>query len=293
MIRASLLLLSFLGIAIPEVAEAFVRSRAGSSGQCLQWEERVIPWAMNERGHPSLGYERAHRAFQRSFQTWEDVECTDLVFRDQSPTAETRVGHREGDVRDNLVIFRAEDCRDVAGPNAPCHKNGTCANEYDCWEHGSSVIAVTTTTYYRGTGQIVDADIEMNAAWFDFTDVDGPPCPKGESEGCVATDIQNTATHEIGHMLGLDHSSVREATMYASASRGETGKRRLSEDDIEGICSIYPAGKPPVYCAEFELEEAPGGCDCASGGGGIGNLGLLLAGFALLWRRQASRPSRG
>lgn len=294
MSRGLLALVLLLGLGLPAEAPAFVRSRDPSSGQCLQWETRVIPWAMNERGHPTLGYERAHQAFLRSFSTWEEVSCSDLVFRDEGPTSETRVGHREGETPDNLIIFREQDCREVVASNAPCHKAGTCANDFDCWDHGSTTIAVTTTTFYRRTGEIVDADIEMNAAWFDFTDVDGPPCAQGQTVGCVATDIQNTATHEIGHMIGLNHTPVREATMFASSSRGEVHKRWLSEDDIAGICAIYPAGRATPYCADFALEEAPGGCGCGSGGDGVGALGLFLAGMAVLRRsRRTSEPPRG
>lgn len=175
----SFLPLLLLAFALPETAQAFVRSRT-ESGACLQWERRLIPWTMNERGLPGLGYERAHAAFARSFQTWEEVGCSDIAFRDNSPTSETRVGYAEGELADNLVIFRTRDCRDVAPEDAPCRRQGSCANEYDCWDHGSSVIGVTTTTFFRQTGEILDADIEMNAAWFDFTDVDGPPAARAK-----------------------------------------------------------------------------------------------------------------
>jgi len=290
----SFLPLLLLAFALPETAQAFVRSRT-ESGACLQWERRLIPWTMNERGLPGLGYERAHAAFARSFQTWEEVGCSDIAFRDNSPTSETRVGYAEGELADNLVIFRTRDCRDVAPEDAPCRRQGSCANEYDCWDHGSSVIGVTTTTFFRQTGEILDADIEMNAAWFDFTDVDGPPCAPGETSGCVSTDIQNTATHEIGHMLGLDHSPDRNATMFARAPRGEVSKRVLAEDDVQGLCTIYPAGEPATYCEGFELKESGPGCGCQSSAG-AGEAALLLAGLGLLRRarsRGASRPTRG
>lgn len=280
-------------LSLPHAAQAFVRSRTSSGEQCLQWTTREIPWTMNERGHPTLGFERAHAAFERAFRTWEQVGCTDIAFRDTGPSSETRVGFREGDQPDNLVIFREEDCRDAAPKNAPCHDRGTCGNEFDCWSHGSSVIAVTTSTYFRSTGEVIDADIEMNAAWFDFTDVDGPPCGEGGGSNCVATDIQNTATHEIGHLLGLDHTSDRDSTMFASAPPGETSKRRLGESDREGVCAIYPAGQPTRHCAPLEDTEGPG-CGCSGGEGGVGSLAILLAALAILRQgRRGSRPPTG
>jgi predicted Zn-dependent protease len=42
--------------------------------------------------------------------------------------------------------------------------------------------------------------------------------------------------HELGHSLGLDHSSDFEAVMYPSYSRS-TGT--LTQDDINGIQHIY------------------------------------------------------
>ncbi|KAG5560862.1 hypothetical protein RHGRI_004022 [Rhododendron griersonianum] len=50
-------------------------------------------------------------------------------------------------------------------------------------------------------------------------------------------DYETVALHEIGHLLGLDHSSVREAIMYAEAPVGVT--KGLHGDDIEGIKALY------------------------------------------------------
>lgn len=46
-------------------------------------------------------------------------------------------------------------------------------------------------------------------------------------------------THEIGHLLGLSHCNITEATMYKDASIGETKKRSLDTDDKNGIATIY------------------------------------------------------
>jgi peptidoglycan hydrolase-like protein with peptidoglycan-binding domain len=52
-----------------------------------------------------------------------------------------------------------------------------------------------------------------------------------------AFDLQTVAMHEIGHNLGLQHSSVREAIMFPYISPGTT--KGLHPDDIEGIKVLY------------------------------------------------------
>jgi len=57
-----------------------------------------------------------------------------------------------------------------------------------------------------------------------------------------AFDIQNIATHEFGHPVGLDDlydTLYRELTMYGYSSKGETQKCSLEEGDIAGAQSLY------------------------------------------------------
>ena len=53
-------------------------------------------------------------------------------------------------------------------------------------------------------------------------------------------DLQSIATHEIGHLLGLAHTPVKEAIMFATFSSGKT--KGLNQDDIDGIHALYSSG---------------------------------------------------
>jgi hypothetical protein len=92
------------------------------------------------------------------------------------------------------------------------------------------------------TGNIAEADISIN------------PRPRAEdgtqlqfsTDGTPGTyDLEATFTHEIGHLLGLDHSSVLSSTMQGrQAYNGTFGlpamtERTLSEDDRQKIRGLY------------------------------------------------------
>ncbi|RAL44490.1 hypothetical protein DM860_011767 [Cuscuta australis] len=60
----------------------------------------------------------------------------------------------------------------------------------------------------------------------------------GQEKSKAAVDLESVATHEIGHILGLAHTSVKEAIMYPSLSP-RTKKVDLRIDDVEGIQELY------------------------------------------------------
>ncbi|KAE8692349.1 Metalloendoproteinase 1 [Hibiscus syriacus] len=67
--------------------------------------------------------------------------------------------------------------------------------------------------------------------WVVSGDVTTAPLP-------TAVDLESVAVHEIGHLLGLGHSSVEDAIMYPSIS-SRTRKVELANDDIEGVQLLY------------------------------------------------------
>jgi hypothetical protein len=59
--------------------------------------------------------------------------------------------------------------------------------------------------------------------------------------------IKDILAHEFGHGVGLDHSTVSDATMYPGAYQCATYKQSLALDDIAGIEAIYPpTGSTPA-----------------------------------------------
>lgn len=53
-----------------------------------------------------------------------------------------------------------------------------------------------------------------------------------------AMDLESVVVHEIGHLLGLGHSSVEDAIMFPTISSG-VRKVELARDDVEGIQVLY------------------------------------------------------
>lgn len=269
-------------------AQAYVRSQDSSSGACLFWTRREIPWVLNDAGLANTPLVDVQAALNRSFDAWQDVPCSDIAFRSDGLTPRRDVGF--DDTRDdnlNLLVFRETSCADraVVPAGDSCWPAGDCAEVYGCWDHSDAVIALTFATYAKKLGIIVDADIEFNAARHRFTatEATGPKCLTSLETDCVGTDVQNTATHEIGHLLGLDHSRSFNSTMYPTAGEGETKKRIPYQDDIDALCDIYPANERVLLCTPsgtVTAKPTPSSCGNAFGGWAL---------LSLLWARRKTR----
>jgi MYXO-CTERM domain-containing protein len=134
------------------------------------------------------------------------------------------------------------------------------------WSYDPSALAITTVFAQQTDGVIVDADVEVNATaerfrWGDLV--------AGVGTGGGAEDLQNTLTHEFGHLLGLDHNclfpgspartldnagqavpacgqaspEIQESTMFPAVSRGDVLRRTLAADDVAAVCAIYPVSQ--------------------------------------------------
>jgi hypothetical protein len=159
--------------------------------------------------NPSGGPTNNLSAIQASMQTWTDVDTSDFTFIYGGTTTNASAGTNDGV---NIVCF---------GPMG-----------------SNSTLAQNSFWYDTNSGRIIDSDIQFNTSYIWRTD---------GSSG--AYDVQNIGTHEFGHSLSLAdlyNAADSEKTMYGYGSAGETKKRSLHQDDIDGITYLYPDATPPV-----------------------------------------------
>ncbi len=289
-------------LALGQTAPSFVRSRVTQgdpNAHCLFWAVPSITWQLSSVGNPKstdAQKQNEFAAIRRSFQNWQDVfaSCGNLRIQEGPVVDDRKVGYEmKGDNR-NIVLFRSRHCDEVVPAGDKCEDEDTCGNVYDCWDGTNSTIAITLTTYDEKSGIIYDSDIELNSFRYAFTTVDGCGTPPGGTNTCVSTDLQNTMTHEIGHLVGLDHTPVRGSTMYPEAPPGDLSKRSIDDGSQAFVCLTYPKGQASQSCVTPSVAKTsvdgpvalgPLARGCSSTGTEGGWL-ALVGGALLAWRRR-------
>ena len=135
-------------------------------------------------------------------------------------------------------------------------------------------LALTTVTYGVDSGEIYDADIEVNTAQHTITAQEPPPAG--------AYDLQAILTHEAGHFFGMAHATDTSPIMYAQYKPGAI---TLTDDDVTGICTIYPPLPKSGGCT-----AAPASQDSWAAGAIAAGLGFVT--LAAVRRRRRSRVVR-
>lgn len=96
---------------------------------------------------------------------------------------------------------------------------------------GSSQTVAITPIWFFTSGQISDADVLYNGKDFQFT-----------TQGTSGRfDVADVGAHELGHLIGLDHSGCCGATMFPYVDSTVILHRSLSADDAAGVRDAYPS----------------------------------------------------
>jgi hypothetical protein len=157
-------------------------------------------------------------AVSNGFQHWEDVATATISFTQIANAAAGGGGFNY----DGYNTMSFEDPDGDLGTGTL----GACLPIY-----GGQTTITNGTTFRR----MVDSDIVFNNNILFCTNAEAasPSCSN-------EFDMEGVATHEIGHLVGLDHPDVYEATMYWAIGQCDESKASLATSDINGVTFIYP-----------------------------------------------------
>jgi hypothetical protein len=250
-------LLPLAALCWPREAEAFCRTTTAqtpadydpsvsgcwSSGLPLFWANACVSYDIQQAASRQISYDDASKGIAKAFLKWTGAACASSDGTTSRPSIDVR---DFGPVACNLVQY------DQTGPNQHVIIFSDTEWPYD---DSSNMLALTTVTYDKLTGEIYDADMEINT--HDQTLSVSIDVPTG------GYDYESIVTHETGHFLGMAHATDAHATMYAHYSVGMDTMRALAVDDTQGICSIYsPDGLRHVARAASPSGTVPeGACD--------------------------------
>jgi hypothetical protein len=186
------------------------------------WSTTPSRYHINEDGYSRIPLETIRDLFAEGMEAWSAPCCSEWEAEEAGLTSGVA---EDGRNSQNIISFREDSWPSNLGdPNF--------------------VLAVTLTRFgFGGGGRCTNltADMVYNAANNTFA-------TNGSGRNI---DFLAVTVHEQGHWLGLDHSTVRGATMQPSYF-GEAG-RSLHPDDEEGVCYLY---NQPCNCTtDAECDE--------------------------------------
>jgi hypothetical protein len=191
-----------------------------TTGKPLYWASSCTQVYMQADGLPSQGisFDAAQQSLTRAFAAWLSVDCAGapplLDVQVPGPITCGASEYNPTQKNANLVVFRSDEWPYIGGEDA---------------------LGFTHLTFNSDTGELWDADIEINAVQAKYSI--GDPVQ--------GADLDSVLTHEVGHLLGLAHTLDEDATMFASYTEGTNTLRSLAADDKKAMCAAYPPDRTP------------------------------------------------
>lgn len=221
-VRFTGLLTLFALVSLASPAWAFVTLK-GYGGGDIYWNTSSIKWYLHPNGSSDATFDQVQNAIADAFGAWAAPSCFTKSF--------VYSGTRTYDPGDGVYISFVE-------------------NNWDPTVDGAAAYAMTWKSW--GGQVITNGVIVFNGEDIHWSVADDL------SPMSMLSDIQGVATHELGHIVGLDHTRVREATMFFSG--GGLDMRSLEPDDENGLCYIYGGFNDGEPC-----DSCDSSADCASG----------------------------
>jgi len=184
-----------------------------SQGATVHWDTDLLCYAIGSNPPADLPLEVVEAELDAALHRWTDLACAPKQLR-----------------YDGRVDVFARD------PTPGSGNTLVWVHDAAIWAGAPNQYALTTLTARRVDGILLDVDLELNVGTYHFSAAD--TCQPG------FVDLANTLTHEAGHIMGLDHSTVFGATLYTTAEPCDTFMRDLSDDDVEGYCWLATAFPP-------------------------------------------------
>lgn len=188
-----------------------------TDGFPLFWGNACVGYTINRKASSNLSLAEVTPIIDKAFAAWTSVTCPDsgaavgIQASNLGPVDCDEVQYNKYVANQNLIVFR-----DTEWP----------------YSDPNNTLGLTTVTFSEDTGELYDADMEINDTGKNLTISDTVPTN--------GYDLLSVITHEAGHFFGLAHATDSKSTMFASYKPGTLTLRDLAPDDVEGICTIYP-----------------------------------------------------
>jgi matrixin len=230
-----------------EVSEELQTPPPSSPSDGTRWQENftfagppIARWFSADDGAPiayristnsdaALGPDASVAAVDAALAAWSTTSCASLHLVDGGRAPAAKFG-----LCDGVTQISFDDPDDEIPDPIDC--SGVLAVGGFCTDN-SSIESFNGTIAYR----ISEGDVLVNNGF--------AACPFW-----TETNLAEVLTHEVGHTIGLGHSSedpretdptLRDATMYYAAhfdGRGAT----LRSDDVAAVCALYPTGQSGI-----------------------------------------------
>jgi hypothetical protein len=194
-----------------------------NQGNVLWWRNACVGYSLQQNASKQVTLAQAEQAVATAFTQWTGTACpaddagqsrVSIDVRDEGPVECDQVQYNQDQPNQHVILFHDTDWP---------------------YDDSSNTLALTTVTYDPDSGEIYDADMEINSTVSPIVVNVAPSDVPDEGY-----DFLSIVTHETGHFLGMAHSGDERATMFAHYQPGQTSMRNLTEDDVNGICAIYP-----------------------------------------------------